>query len=58
MLEEFKGLESVSEIPLFSGDHWAASIHNKLKEVSDAALPVFDPILRARTNVQQLVSAD
>lgn len=34
MLEEFKGLESVSEIPLFSGDHWAASIHNKLKEES------------------------
>ena len=34
MLEEFKGLESLSEIPLFSGDHWAASIQSKLKEES------------------------
>jgi len=38
MLEEFKGLESVSEIPLFSGDHWATSIHNKLKEESKKQL--------------------
>lgn len=38
MLEEFKSLESVSEIPLFSGDHWAASIQNKLKEEKKKAL--------------------
>jgi len=32
MTEEFKDIESVEDIPMFSGDHWAASINAKIVE--------------------------
>jgi len=31
MTEEFKDIESVDDIPMFSGDHWALSITNKME---------------------------
>jgi len=34
MLEEYKDIESASDIPIFSGDHWAASITNKIVELN------------------------
>jgi len=33
MLEEYKDIESAADIPVFSGDHWAASIAIKMAEL-------------------------
>ena len=33
MLEEYKDIESAADIPVFSGDHWAASIALKMAEL-------------------------
>ena len=30
MLEEYKDIESAADLPMFSGDHWAMSIQNKI----------------------------
>ena len=35
MLEEYKDIESASDIPVFSGDHWAASIALKIKDAQN-----------------------
>jgi len=32
MQEEYKDIESIDDIPMFSGDHWAASIVKKMQE--------------------------
>jgi len=32
MQEEYKDIESIEDIPIFSGDHWAASIVKKVQE--------------------------
>mmetsp|Transcript_30805 Transcript_30805/g.80137 ORF Transcript_30805/g.80137 Transcript_30805/m.80137 type:complete len:1263 (+) Transcript_30805:33-3821(+) len=32
MQEEYKDIESIDDIPMFSGDHWAASIVKKMEE--------------------------
>ena len=36
MMEEYKDIESASDIPIFSGDHWAASITSKIVELNKA----------------------
>jgi len=35
MLEEYKDIENVAEIPVFAGDHWAASMAIKITELKD-----------------------
>ena len=34
MLEEYKDIDSAADIPIFSGDHWAASITSKIVELN------------------------
>jgi len=34
MVEEYKDMESAADIPIFSGDHWAASITSKIVELN------------------------
>ena len=35
MLDAYKDIESASDIPVFSGDHWAASIALKIQELKN-----------------------
>ena len=43
MQEVYKDIESIEDIPMFSGDHWAASIVNKMQELRNKREDAKDP---------------
>ena len=46
MQEEYKDIESIDDIPMFSGDHWAASIVKKIadnQKAKEEGIPIAGP---------------